>query len=490
MALSATLHNLEGVFQLLDKFIRKKNIARILQEAETTTGLKRTLGAWDLILLGLGATIGTGIFVLTGIAAATHAGPAVILSFVISGLATIFAGLTYAELASAVPISGSAYTYCYATLGEGLAWLVGWNLILEYAVSVASVAAGWSAYTVGLINTAFNLELSKTFTACPALGGLIDIPAVSIVLLITYLLVRGIKESIKTNNLLVYIKVGAVLLFLVLASPHVNIENWSPFMPMGISGVTSAAALVFFAYLGFDAVSTSAEECKNPQKDLPIGIIGTLVGCTSLYILVSAVLTGAVPYTELNTAEPVAYALKFLGYKVGSALVAVGAIAGLTSVLLATLYGQSRIFFAMSRDGLISSKLCKIHPKFGTPYIITWITGLLVAGTAGMYPIDEIAELANIGTFFAFITTSIGVLVLRYTKPYMHRPFKCPAVYVIAPLAILFCGYLAAQLPEVTLWRFVIWSVIGIAIYLIYGMKSSRLNNYNISSNSNTSAKP
>lgn len=481
MALSVTLHNLEGVFQLLDKFIRTKNITRILQEAETTTGLKRALGAWDLILLGLGATIGTGIFVLTGIAAATHAGPAVILSFVLSGLATIFTGLTYAELASVVPISGSAYTYCYATLGEGLAWLVGWNLILEYAVSVASVAAGWSAYTVGLINTAFSIELSKTFTTCPALGGLIDIPAVFIVLLITHLLVRGIKESIKTNNLLVYIKFGAVVLFLVLASPHVNIENWSPFMPMGISGVTSAAALVFFAYLGFDAVSTSAEECKNPQRDLPIGIIGTLVGCTSLYILVSAVLTGAVPYTELNTAEPVAYALKVLGYKVGSALVAVGAIAGLTSVLLATLYGQSRIFFAMSRDGLIPAKLCKIHPKFGTPYIITWATGLLVAGTAGMFPIDEIAELANIGTFFAFITTSIGVLVLRYTKPDMHRPFKCPSVYVIAPLAILLCGYLATELPAITLWRFVIWSGIGLVIYLIYGMKSSSLNNSNIS---------
>jgi len=466
---------------LLDKFIRTKNLTRILQEAETTNGLKRTLGAWDLILLGLGATIGTGIFVLTGIAAATHAGPAVILSFVLSGLATIFTGLTYAELASVVPISGSAYTYCYATLGEGLAWLVGWNLILEYAVSVASVAAGWSAYTVGLINTAFSIELSKTFTACPALGGLIDIPAVFIVLLITYLLVRGIKESIKTNNLLVYIKFGAVVLFLILASPHVNIENWSPFMPMGISGVTSAAALVFFAYLGFDAVSTSAEECKNPQRDLPIGIIGTLVGCTSLYILVSAVLTGAVPYTELNTAEPVAYALKVLGYKVGSALVAVGAIAGLTSVLLATLYGQSRIFFAMSRDGLIPAKLCKIHPKFGTPYIITWATGLLVAGTAGMFPIDEIAELANIGTFFAFITTSVGVLVLRYTKPDMYRPFKCPSVYVIAPLAILFCGYLATELPAITLWRFVIWSGIGLVIYLIYGIKSSSLNNSNIS---------
>lgn len=461
---------------MFEKFIRTKDIGRILQEADQTTGLRKTLSAWDLVLLGLGATIGTGIFVLTGIAAAEHAGPGIVLSFILSGVACIFAGLTYAELASTVPIAGSAYTYSYATLGEGLAWLVGWNLILEYAVSVASVAAGWSAYAVGLLNTAFGVELPKAFTACPALGGIIDVPAALIVLLLTYLLVRGIKESAKLNNILVYIKVGAVILFLLLALPHVNTANWTPFMPMGFSGVTAAAALVFFAYLGFDAVSTSAEECKNPQKDLPIGLIGSLLGCTLLYILVSAVLTGAIPYTDLKTAEPVAYALKALGYKIGSALVAVGAITGITSVLLTTLYGQSRIFFAMSRDGLIPNKVCKIHSRYGTPYIITWITGILVAATGSLFPIDEVAEMANIGTFFAFITTSCGVLVLRRTNPNLHRPFKCPAVYIIAPLAILMCGYLSLQLPAITWIRFVVWTGLGIVIYLCYGMQSSKLN--------------
>jgi APA family basic amino acid/polyamine antiporter len=460
---------------MFQRLARTKDIGQILQEAGRSTGLHKSLGAWDLLLLGLGATIGTGIFVLTGIAAAKYAGPGVVLSFVISGIACILAGLTYAELASTVPISGSAYTYSYATLGEAMAWLVGWNLILEYAVSVASVAAGWSAYVVGLINTIFNIELPKTFTACPALGGVMDVPAALIVMLLTYLLVRGIRESASANNILVYIKVGAVVLFLALASPHVDTSNWTPFMPMGFSGVAAAAALVFFAYLGFDAVSTSAEECKNPQKDLPFGLIGSLLGCTLLYILVSGVLTGVVPYPELDTAEPVAYALKALGYKLGSALVAVGAITGITSVLLTTLYGQSRIFFAMSRDGLIPAGLCKIHSRYGTPYIITWITGVLVAATASFFPIDQVAEMANIGTFFAFIMTSIGVLVLRYTRPDLNRPFKCPAVYLVAPLAILMCGYLSLQLPEITWMRFVIWTLIGIVLYLFYGMRNSKL---------------
>ena len=461
---------------MFNKMLRTKNIAQSLQQAEASGGLQRTLGAWDLMLLGLGATIGTGIFVLTGIAAATHAGPAIVLSFILSGIACVFAGLTYAELASTVPLSGSAYTYSYATLGEFVAWLVGWNLVLEYAVSVASVAAGWSAYATGLFNTVFNTELPKTFTACPALGGIMDLPAFFIVMLLTFLLVRGIKESTRANNLLVCVKLGAVLLFLALASPHVSLDNWTPFMPMGFSGVTSGAALVFFAYLGFDAVSTSAEECKDPQRDLPFGLIGSLLGCTALYILVSGVLTGVVPYTQLNTAEPVAYALKTIGCKVGSAIVAVGAITGITSVLLATLYGQSRIFFAMSRDGLMPAAICKIHPKYGTPYIITWLTGLLVAVAASLFPIDEVAELANIGTFFAFVTTSLGVLALRIKRPDLKRPFKCPAVYIVAPLATLLCGYLASELPALTWWRFLLWSLLGMIVYFIYGIKNSRLN--------------
>ncbi|HMM20165.1 MAG TPA: amino acid permease [Selenomonadales bacterium] len=454
---------------------RTKDIATILKEAEQGSGLKKVLTAWDLFLLGLGATIGTGIFVVTGIAAAQHAGPGVVLSFVIGGIACIFAGLSYAELASTVPISGSAYTYSYAVLGEGLAWLVGWNLILEYALSVSSVAAGWSGYAVGLVNSAFGIEVPAAISKCPSLGGVMDVPAFVIVMLITYLLVRGMKESAKANNILVYIKVAAVLLFLILASPHVSLENWTPFMPMGFSGVTAAAAIVFFAYLGFDAVSTSAEECRNPQRDLPLGLVGSLLACTLLYILVSGVLTGVVPYKELDNPEPVAYALRALGYKVGSAIVAVGAITGITSVLLTTLYGQTRIFFAMSRDGLIPSKLCEVHKVFGTPHIITWITGFLVALTGSLFPIDEIVEMCNIGTYFAFVATSVGVLVLRRIHPDLNRPFKCPAVWLVAPIAIFMCGYLATELPAITWWRFGIWSLIGIVIYLFYGMKHSVL---------------
>jgi basic amino acid/polyamine antiporter, APA family len=383
--------------------------------------------------------------------------------------------LAYAELAAIVPISGSAYTYSYAALGELIAWLVGWNLILEYAVSVASVASGWSGYVVGLLGSA-GIELPKMLTAVPANGGIVDIPAILILLVITYLLVRGIKESASTNNILVYIKIGAVFLFLLLAGPEVSTANWTPFMPFGFAGVAGGAAIVFFAYLGFDAVSTSAEECRNPQRDLPRGMLGSLAICTVLYIAVAAVLTGVIPYERLNNAEPVAFALRELGYNIGSALVGTGAICGLTSVLLVTMYGQSRIFFAMSRDGLIPSSICEVHPQYGTPHIITWICGIAIAGVAGFTPIDVVAELANIGTLFAFAVTAIGVLVLRYTKPDLPRTFRCPAVHIMVPLAVISCSYLAYNLPITTWIRFAVWTIIGLAIYFAYGYRKSNLN--------------
>ncbi len=433
------------------------------------------MGASDLILLGIGCIIGTGIFVLTGVAAAKYAGPGIMLSFVISGLACAFAALAYAELAAIVPIAGSAYTYSYAALGEIIAWIVGWNLILEYSVGSSAVAAGWSGYMVGLLKSG-GIELPKAFTAVPADGGIVNLPAMLIALFLSLLLVRGTKESATLNKILVVIKLVAVFIFLALAGPKVNPVNWSPLMPYGFSGVAAGAAIIFFAYIGFDAVATAAEECRNPNRDLPIGIIGSLLVCTVLYIVVAGVLTGVVPYQELNNAEPVAYALRSIGYNFGSALVGTGAIAGITTVLLVLMYGQTRIFFAMSRDGLIPAGICKIHPKYGTPHVITMAAGVAVALIAGFTPIGIIAELTNIGTLFAFVVAAIGVFVLRYTRPDIHRPFRCPAVPLIAPLAVLSCSYLMLNLPAETWLRFGIWSAIGFVVYYAYSYRNSALN--------------
>ena len=447
----------------------------LMKEGAQKQALKKTLGATDLVLLGIGCIIGTGIFVLTGVAAAKYAGPGIMLSFVLSGLACTFAALAYAELASIVPISGSAYTYTYAALGEIAAWMVGWNLILEYSVGSSAVAAGWSGYMVGLLKSA-GIELPKAFTAVPADGGIVNLPAMLIALFLSLLLVRGTKESATLNKILVAVKLVAVFIFLVLAGPKVNPANWTPFMPFGFSGVAAGAAIIFFAYIGFDAVATAAEECKNPNRDLPIGIVGSLVVCTILYILVAGVLTGVVPYTSLNNAEPVAFVLREIGYNVGSALVGTGAIAGITTVLLVLMYGQTRIFFAMSRDGLIPEGICKVHPKHGTPHVITIVAGIAVALIAGFTPIGVIAELTNIGTLFAFVVAAIGVWVLRYTKPELERPFRCPAVSIVAPLAVLSCGYLMWNLPGETWVRFFIWSGIGLAVYFAYSYRNSILN--------------
>ena len=450
---------------------RRKSIDE-LQAAAAASGMLKNLAAVDLLMLGIGAVIGTGIFVLTGVAAAKYAGPAVPLSFILSGLTCALAGLAYAEFASIVPASGSAYTYAYASLGEFIAFIVGWNLILEYTVTSSAVAVGWSGYVVGLFASA-GLVLPHELVVVPAEGGIFNLPAVLITLFLSFLLVRGTKESVKLNRILVFVKLAAIFLFLVLAAPHVDATNWEPFLPFGYSGVVSGAAIVFFAYIGFDAVATTAEECRNAARDLPVGIIGSLFICTLLYAVVAAVLTGVVPYSMLDTAEPVAFALRYIGYNVGSAIVAVGAICGITTVLLVLLYGQSRIFFAMSRDGMVPANVCKIHRRFHTPYRVTILGAIFVSVIAGVFPIGMIAEMANIGTLSAFLIASIGVMVLRKTEPDLKRNFKCPAVWLIAPLAVLSCGYLMANLPLATWHRFGFWILFGLCVYFGYSRAHS-----------------
>ena len=450
---------------------RKKSIDE-LQAVAAASGMLKNLAAIDLLMLGIGAVIGTGIFVLTGVAAAKYAGPAVPLSFILSGLTCALAGLAYAEFASIVPASGSAYTYAYASLGEFIAFIVGWNLILEYTVTSSAVAVGWSGYVVGLFASA-GLVLPHELVVSAEDGGIFNLPAVLITLFLSFLLVRGTKESVKLNRILVFVKLAAIFLFLVLAAPHVDVTNWDPFLPFGYSGIVSGAAIVFFAYIGFDAVATTAEECRNAARDLPVGIIGSLFICTLLYAVVAAVLTGVVPYAMLDTAEPVAFALRHIGYNVGSAIVAVGAICGITTVLLVLLYGQSRIFFAMSRDGMVPANVCKIHRRFHTPYRVTILGAIFVSIIAGVFPIGMIAEMANIGTLSAFLIASIGVMVLRKTEPDLKRNFKCPAVWIIAPLAVLSCGYLMANLPTATWHRFGFWILLGLAVYFGYSRAHS-----------------
>ena len=450
---------------------RRKSIDE-LQAAAAASGMLKNLAAVDLLMLGIGAVIGTGIFVLTGVAAAKYAGPAVPLSFILSGLTCALAGLAYAEFASIVPASGSAYTYAYASLGEFIAFIVGWNLILEYTVTSSAVAVGWSGYVVGLFASA-GFVLPHELVAAPEEGGVFNLPAVLITLFLSFLLVRGTKESVKLNRILVFVKLAAIFLFLVLAAPHVDVTNWEPFLPFGYSGVVSGAAIVFFAYIGFDAVATTAEECRNAARDLPVGIIGSLFICMLLYAVVAAVLTGVVPYSMLDTAEPVAFALRHIGYNVGSAIVAVGAICGITTVLLVLLYGQSRIFFAMSRDGMVPANVCKIHRRFHTPYRVTILGAIFVSVIAGVFPIGMIAEMANIGTLSAFLIASVGVMVLRKTEPDLKRNFKCPAVWLIAPLAVLSCGYLMANLPLATWHRFGFWILFGLCVYFGYSRAHS-----------------
>ncbi len=458
------------------KLFRTKTIASLLEGAKKKS-LKKTLGALDLVLLGIGCTIGTGIFVLTGIAAAEHAGPAVSISYLISGLACMFAGLAYTELAASIPVAGGAYTYSYAILGEFVAWLVACGLILEYTVGASTVAAGWSGYFVGILTSA-GIHLPESLTKVPSQGGIINLPAVMISLFVGLLLIRGTKESIIVNRVLVGIKLVIIFLFLAVAAPHVQVENWTrDFAPFGFHGIMVGAATIFFAYIGFDAVATAAEETKNPNRDLPIGIIGSLLVCTALYIAVALALTGIIPYTELNNAEPMAYALRQNGSNIGSALVGTGAVAGMIAVLLVLMYGQSRIFFVMSRDGLIPSFFSKMHKKFETPYVSCLIVTVAVALFSGFTPIQTMGHMTSFGTLFAFVVASIAVMVLRVRDPQMERPFRCPAVFVVAPIAILICGYLIYTLLHVIANAFFVWAALSVLVYLFYSYKKSPLNN-------------
>jgi APA family basic amino acid/polyamine antiporter len=455
---------------------RKKSVEELEKGLLRTHPLRRILGPWELIFLGIGAIVGTGIFVITGVAAADYAGPGVIFSFIFAGVASLFAALCYAEFASMVPIAGSAYTYSYASLGEIWAWIIGWDLILEYTVSVAAVAIGWSGYMANLFTSAGVILPAAFINPYGYQGGLINVPAILIIAGITALLILGIRESSQVNNTIVVIKLLVLALFLYLGLGHINTGYWKPFLPFGWSGVIGGAAIVFFAYIGFDAVSTAAEEVKDPQRNLPIGIIGSLIISTILYIAVSTVLTGIVPYASLgSTAAPVANALTQIGISWGSALVSVGAICGISSVLLVLLYGQSRIFFAMARDGLLPSAFASIHPRLRTPVNISLLLGIVTAVLASTLPLETVAELVNIGTLAAFIIVAIGVIILRQTDPERPRPFRVPLVPLVPLLAIISCGYLILVLPTVTHLRFVIWLAIGLVIYFLYARHRSEV---------------
>jgi len=462
------------------KLLRTKAIV----EHSTNTGLKKCLTAFDLALLGIGCAIGTGIFVLTGIAAATQSGPAVVLSFIIAGIASGFAALSYAELAASVGGSGSAYGYSYVAFGEFIAWVMGWILLLEYGVGAAAVANGWAGYFVNTLAN-FNIILPETLTKAYMAGGIINLPAFSIIWVLTILLMIGVKESARFNNIIVVIKLSTIAIFIALASMHLNSDNWHPFMPFGWFstlengkniGVLAGASLVFFAYFGFDAVSTAAEEAKNPQRDLPIGLIASLAFCTIIYIIVSALLTGIVPYNELNVSSPVAFALTKIGYTWASTLVATGVLAGLITVLLVLLYGLTRILFAMSRDGLISPIFSEVNPDRQTPTKIILMCGAVVSIVAGFIPLGELAETVNIGTLASFVMVCVGVIVLRKRQPNLKRPFKNPWNPLIPVLGILSCGALMTFLPAVTWMRFGIWILVGVVIYFVYSMHHSKLN--------------
>ncbi|MCX7066186.1 MAG: amino acid permease [Methylococcales bacterium] len=463
------------------QIFRTKHVTSELESIDH--GLKRCLSKWDLAFLGVGAIIGTGIFVLTGIAAATQSGPAVILSFIIAGLACAFAALSYAELSASVGGCGSAYGYSYAAFGELIAFIIGWDLLLEYGISVAAVANGWSGYFNNAL-TAIGFPLPEVLTKAPKMGGIINLPASAIILLLMGLLIMGVKHSAKANNAMVVVKLITICIFIGVAAFNVHPENWQPFMPFGwfqtlpdgkTTGVLAGASLVFFAYVGFDAVSTAAEEAQNPQRDLPFGIVTSLVFCTIIYIIVSGLLTGVVNYTELNVSSPVAHALFLLGYDWASALIATGVIAGLTTVMLVLYYGLTRIIFAMSQDGLLSPFFSEVNVSTQTPVRVIVLCGIIISIIAGFIPLGDLAELVNIGTLAAFVLVCLGVIVLRITKPDLHRPFKAPFSALFPVLGMLSCGALMGFLPAVTWLRFAVWLVIGLIVYFAYSINHSKL---------------
>jgi basic amino acid/polyamine antiporter, APA family len=452
---------------------RMKSLSDTLEDAHKAS-LKKTLSYFDLVMIGIGAIIGTGIFVITGAVAAQYSGPGITLSFFIAGVVCVFTALAYAELASTIPVSGGAYTYSYIIFGELAGWIAGCCILMVCTFGAASVATGWSGYMIGILHS-IGIDLPVMFTKIPSEGGLINLPAIIIALLIAAILVKGTKESATLNGILVALKIGIVLLFIFIAFPHFDSANFDPFMPFGFDGVATGAATVFIAYSGFDTVAMAAEECKNPKRDLPIGIIGSLLLCAVLYIIVSGMLTGIAPYHELNNTEPITYTLRKNGSNIGGALVAAGALAGMTTVLMMQIFGQSRVLFAMSRDGMIPKPFMNIHKKFETPYVGILITGLVTALISGFAPITTIGMLTSFSTLVAFIMVLAGVITLRIKQPELKRPFRCPIVFVIAPLAIIFCLYLLAQLIGASGIYFASIMAFGILTYIFYGYKNSSL---------------
>lgn len=503
---------------MFKRIFRTKPLNELMNQGNINKDLKRVLSATNLTTLGIGAVIGAGIFVITGQAAAQYAGPAIIISFLIAGLACLLAGLCYAEFASMIPISGSAYTYAYATLGEFIAWLIGWDLILEYLFAAATVSVGWGGYVVSFLND-FGLNIPPQFTAAwntvlinipdvgwkplnvhlseslmasgilvenlPHVTAILNLPAMFIIAAISLLLIMGIKESARFNNIMVIIKVFVILLFIGIGFFFVNKANWHPFIPentgqwghFGWSGILRGSAVIFFAYIGFDAVSTAAQEAKNPQRDMPIGILGSLGISTMLYILVAIVLTGMVSYTFLNVADPIAVGVNAMGKEMFwlRPIIKIAAIAGLSSVILVLMLGQPRIFYAMSKDGLLPARFSKIHAKYQTPHFSTLVTGITAYILAGILPIDILGELVSIGTLFAFAIVCIGVLVLRYQRPELKRPFKTPLVPLVPILGAAICLLQMYSLPLDTWLRLIIWMAIGLVIYFTYGIRKSVL---------------
>lgn len=483
---------------------RQLRATKPVAAAETGNELQRSLGPIALTALGIGAIVGTGIFVLTGVAAANNAGPALALSFVIAGGVCAMAAFSYAEFAAMIPVAGSAYSYAYATLGELIAWCIGWNLVLEYLVSIAAVAAGWSGYAVSLLRHV-GLAIPDAFAGAPlakgagalsitVTGNIVNLPAICIVLAVMVLCYIGIKHSSAVNMVIVAVKLAVIFLFVVFGLHYVVPAHWHPFVPdrvcamagggdlcspgrYGWMGVLEGAAIIFFAYIGFDAVSTAAQEARNPRRDMPIGIIASLVICTALYVVVSLVLTGIVPYTQLNVADPVAFGVEQVPALRDwlAPLVDVGALAGLSSVILVVMIGQPRIFYTMSRDGMLPPVLARVHPRFKTPHVATVATGAVAALGAGVLPIDILAELTNIGTLSAFCVVCVAVLVLRRAHPELPRPFRVPCAWLVCPLGAAGCLVLILSLPHSTWWRAIVWTAIGLCIYAGYGFRHSRL---------------